>query len=156
MVLGVGGRGAAGFRIIRHAWDRHHFHVFGRWERGDWLQNHKKRMGQSAFSWFWECAGRGAACLRIIRNAKECHNFRGFESAREGAVGSRIIRNAWNNYHFHGFVSGREGGGGVQNQKNCMGLSSFSCLWKWVGGGREASESQEMDRTVSIFTVLEV
>ena len=52
-----------------------------------------------------------------------------------GAVGSRIIRNAKECYDFHGLGSGREGGGWVQNQKNCMRLLSFSCLWEWVSGG---------------------
>ena len=32
----------------------------------------------------------------------------------------------------------------------------ISCLWKWVGGGRVAPESQEMHGTLSIFMVLEV
>ena len=58
-----------------------------------------------------------------------------------GADGSGIMRNAWNAMHFHGFGSGREGGAWAQNRAKCIGLLSFSCLWKLKGGGRVASES---------------
>ena len=44
-----------------------------------------------------------------------------------GAVGSRIMRNASD--YFHGFGSG---------------LSSFSCLWKKVGGGREGTLCEDL------------
>ena len=92
-----------------------------------------------------EVGRRGAAGLRIIRNARDCSHVHGFGSVLEvpgnGAVGSRMIGNALDHNHFHGFGSGREGGGWLQNHKKCIGLSSFSCLWKKVGGGRLASES---------------
>ena len=54
--------------------------------------------------------------------------FMVLEVLGNGAVDSRIIRNASasDHHHFHGFGSG---------------LSSFSCLWKKLGGGRVASES---------------
>ena len=60
MVLEVGVRGAAGLRIIRNAWDRSDFRGFeSAWEGSGWLHHHKKCMGQSSFSWFWEWAGGG-------------------------------------------------------------------------------------------------
>ena len=34
-----------------------------------------------------------------------------------------------------------KGRGWLQDHKRCLGLSSCLCLWKWVGGGRLASES---------------
>ena len=80
MVLGVGGRGAAGLRIVTNVQDRYHFHGFGSArEGGCWLPNHKKCIGPSSFSWFkMEVGGRGAAGFRIIRDAWECHHFRVF------------------------------------------------------------------------------
>ena len=60
MSLEVQGRGASGLRIIRNAYNCVHFHGFGRRrEGGVWLQNHKKRIGLSALSWFWKLAGGG-------------------------------------------------------------------------------------------------
>ena len=99
--LEVGGKGAGGFRIIRNVWVCHHFHAYGRgWEGGDWLQNHKKRIGLSSFSWFW----KWVAGFRTIKNAKDCHHFHVFGSGWEagdglqnlgrGAIGFRNIRNA--------------------------------------------------------------
>ena len=80
MVLGMGGRGAAGLRIlrnakdfhyvrdlkapataafgsriIRHAWDCRHFHGFGSGrEGGGWVQNQKSCKRLSAFSCLWK------------------------------------------------------------------------------------------------------
>ena len=72
--------------------------------------------------------------------------FMSLEERGRGVIGSRITRNAWDCYHFHGFGSGREGGGWVQNQKNCLGLPSFTCLWKRGASGfrikRNAWDSQ--------------
>ena len=66
MVLKVGGKGAAGFRIIRNAQECHHFNVFGSgWEGGEWLQNHTKSIGLSTL----EVGGRGTAGRNIVRNA---------------------------------------------------------------------------------------
>ena len=85
MVLGVGGRGTAGSRIIRNArtviifivlkepgrgavdarnmrnaWDCLHFMVLEVGGRGGgWPQNHKKCKGLLSFSWFWKWAGGG-------------------------------------------------------------------------------------------------
>ena len=60
MVLEVGGRGAAGFRIIRNAWAVIIFMVLEVGGRGGgWLQNHKKCIGLLSFSWFWKWAGGG-------------------------------------------------------------------------------------------------
>ena len=50
--FGNGGKGGAGPRIIRNAWDDYHFHGFGSAQAwGGWLQNHKKCMECTAFSW---------------------------------------------------------------------------------------------------------
>jgi hypothetical protein len=75
MVWGVGGRGAAGFRIkgtalevagrgasgsiiITKAWDGQHFHGFGSgWEVGGWPPNHEKCMRLLSFSKFSKCLG---------------------------------------------------------------------------------------------------
>ena len=83
MVLEVDGRRAAGFRIIRNAWDRHHFHVFGSgWEGGEW---HQKRIRAVSIFMVLEVGGKGAVGPRIIRNALDCFDFRGFASAWEGS-----------------------------------------------------------------------
>ena len=58
MVLEVGGRGAAGFRIIRNAWAVIIFMVMEVGGRGGgWLQDHKKCIGLLSFSLFWKWAG---------------------------------------------------------------------------------------------------
>ena len=55
------------------------------------------------------------------------------EVGGRGAPGLRIMRNALDGYHFHVFGSGREG--------KRLGLSEFSCFWKWGGRVQVASES---------------
>ena len=53
MIWGVGGREAAGVRIIRNAWAVIIFMVLEVGKRGGrWLQNHRKCIGQLSFSWF--------------------------------------------------------------------------------------------------------
>ena len=62
MVLEVGGKRAAGFRIIRNAWDGHHFHVFGSWWESQEVH------GAVNILMVLEVGGKGAAGLRNIRN----------------------------------------------------------------------------------------
>ena len=138
MVLEVGGRGAAGFRIIRNAKDCHHFHG-RRWEGGDWLQTHKKCIERSDFSWFREWAGRGRLAS-VIRNAKNFYHFRGFESARKGGGWLQNHERCMGMLSFSWFGEWA-GGGRLGSEKICIRLLSFSCLWKWVGGGRVPPES---------------
>ena len=46
------------------------FHVFGSgWEGGEWLQKHKRCIGQSTCSWFWKRAGR----RRLASESQEMH-----------------------------------------------------------------------------------
>ena len=165
MVLGMGGRGAAGLRILRNAKDCHHFRGFESARDGcGWLQNHKKCIGLSSFAWFWKWAGGG----RLGSESKEMHRpvsiFMVLEAGGKRAAGRRIIRNAKDSYHGCGSVRERSGwprnhkkcmecnafswfwkraGGGAwaQNHAKCIGQLSFSCLWKWKGEGRVASES---------------
>ena len=59
MVLEVGGRETAGFRIIRNAKDHYHFRVF-------------------------EVGRREKIGFRIIRNIWDCQPFHGFGSEQEG------------------------------------------------------------------------
>ena len=92
MVLEVGGRGAAGFRIIRNAKDCYYLHGFGSArEACDWLQNPKKSIGLPSFSWFWKRVGGGG----WPQNHKAMHRtviiFMVLEVPRRGEVGSRII-----------------------------------------------------------------
>ena len=82
--------------------------------------------------------------------------FMSLEVGWRGAVGFRIIRDSKYCRHFHGFGSGREGGGWPQNHKKRIGLLSFSNFWMCLGRGLLAPESQDMQRTVIIFMVLEV
>ena len=68
MVLEVAGKGASGFKIIKHALDCHHFHVFGSgWEGG--LASESQEMQRTVDIFMvLEVGGRGAVCRSIIRN----------------------------------------------------------------------------------------
>ncbi len=84
------GKDAADFRTIRDAYDCHHFHVFGNgWDGGEKRQNHKKWIGQSAFSRFgkyrWEVGGSR-------QNHEKMHNT---------VIISIVLEVPWNNYHLH-------------------------------------------------------
>ena len=96
--FGSGREGVAGFRMMRNAWDCHHFHVFGSgWEGGDWLHNYTECMGLSTFSsfwngqeggrlasksweiqglswfsWFWKCPGGGLLARPITISHGKC------------------------------------------------------------------------------------
>ena len=55
MVLEVGGRGAAGFRIIKEM--HRTVFIFKYLEMGGRGADHTQCIGLSLFSWFWEWAG---------------------------------------------------------------------------------------------------
>ena len=65
MVLEVGGRGAAGFRIVRNAWAVIIFMVLDvGWKGAAGFGINKKCIGHSLFSWFGKWAG-----FRITRDS---------------------------------------------------------------------------------------
>ena len=62
VVLEAPGKGAVGPRIIRNAKECNDLHGFGSgWEGAGWMQNHKKFMGLSSFSFVWKWLGDGEA-----------------------------------------------------------------------------------------------
>ena len=66
MVLEVGGRGAAGFRIIKNAWGNPNFHGFGSGR----LASESEEIHRTVIIFMsLEVGGRGAIGFIIIRNA---------------------------------------------------------------------------------------
>ena len=80
MVSEVGGRVAAGLKILRNAWDCYDFHGFeSALEGSGWLQNQKKCIALSSFA-LLGMGWKGASGLRIIRNARDYQHFHSFDN----------------------------------------------------------------------------
>ena len=59
VVLKAPGKGTVGSRIKQIHRAVIICMVGGGWKGGEWPQNHKKRVGLLAFSWFWQSVGGG-------------------------------------------------------------------------------------------------